>query len=77
MATGDMHTTWDDGQGQWKNQREGSSRASGYYDRKDEASEAGKTTMRREGGEWFGHKKDDGQINERDTYGDDPHPPKG
>jgi len=76
MAKGDMHTTWDDHRGQWKNEREGAARASGYYDRKTDATDAGQATMRREGGEWLGHRKD-GQINERNTYGHDPHPPKG
>ena len=68
MATGDMHTTWDRDREQWKNEREGAQRASGFYDRKDDASAAGRATMRREGGEWLGHRQDNNRINERNTY---------
>ncbi|HEY1180322.1 MAG TPA: DUF2188 domain-containing protein [Phytomonospora sp.] len=76
MATREIHTMWSGDRGQWMNQREGAARASGYFDRKEEAVSAAKTTARREGLEWIGHRKD-GQINERDTYRADPHPPQG
>lgn len=77
MAKGAVHTVWDEDRGQWKNEREGASRASAYFDRKDEASSAAQATARREGVEWIGHRKADGQINERNSYGNDPHPPPG
>lgn len=72
----EIHTVWDDDRGQWKNVREGASRASGYFDRKDDAVSKAQTTAKREGLEWIGHRKD-GEINERNTYRKDPHPPAG
>lgn len=76
MATSEIHTMWNSDRGQWMNRREGATRVSGYFDRKDEAVAAAQTTARRERLEWIGHRKD-GQINERNTYRSDPHPPQG
>ncbi|GIG68376.1 DUF2188 domain-containing protein [Phytomonospora endophytica] len=76
MATREIHTMWSSDRGQWMNQREGASRVSGYFDRKEQAVTSAQTTARREGLEWIGHRKD-GQINERNTYRADPNPPQG
>ncbi len=76
MANGDVHTTWDDDNKQWRNTREGNSRASSTHDHKDDASQRGQDLARNTGNEWLGHKRD-GTINERNTYGDDPYPPRG
>lgn len=77
MATGDVHTTWDAGSEKWVNRREGNQRASSTHDTKADASARGQDLARSTGSEWLGHRKDNGQINERNTYGDDPHPPRG
>ncbi len=60
----------------WANRREGSSRVSKEFDTKREAQDAGRDTARREHTEHVIHKKD-GEIGEKNSYGNDPHPPKG
>lgn len=77
MATGDVHTTWNADSGKWVNRREGNERASSTHDTKAEASARGQDLARNTGSEWLGHRKDNGQINERNTYGKDPYPPHG
>ncbi|MEV0646233.1 DUF2188 domain-containing protein [Phytomonospora sp. NPDC050363] len=74
--TSEIHTVWDAEREQWKNLREGGGRASAYFDLKSDAVEAAQGTAEREGLEWIGHRKD-GEINERNTYRKDPHPPTG
>ncbi|WP_307844423.1 DUF2188 domain-containing protein [Actinotalea solisilvae] len=77
MAKGDVHTTWDSDNERWANRREGNTRASSTHNGKADASERGQQLARNTGSEWLGHRKADGQINERNTYGTDPHPPRG
>lgn len=72
-----VHVTYDRGREQWKVQSAGASRAAGYYDTKDAARDRGQGIARARGCEYIGHRKDDGRIHERDTYGHDPFPPKG
>ncbi|CAN5314476.1 DUF2188 domain-containing protein [soil metagenome] len=60
----------------WANRREGSDKVSKIFDTKAEARRAGRDTARREKTEHLIHKKD-GTIEERNSYGNDPHPPKG
>lgn len=72
-----IHINWDRDREQWKNQRAGSSRASGYFDTADDAWAAGRQTAMRDGVELIKHRKDNNQIHKRNTYGDDPYPPKG
>ena len=60
----------------WANRREGSDRVSKTFDRKATAEEAGRATARRDKTEHLVHRKD-GTIGERNSYGNDPHPPKG
>jgi uncharacterized protein YdaU (DUF1376 family) len=60
----------------WANKRAGSDRASKVYGTKAEAQAAGRDTARREKVEHLVHRKD-GTIGERNSYGNDPHPPKG
>ena len=67
---------WDDEKGDWYNKREGNSNASSRHETKAEASARGQDLARNTGSEWLGHRKDDNTINERNTYGDDPYPPK-
>jgi len=63
----------DDG---WANRREGATRVSKTFSKKVEAEAAGRRTARREKTEHFIHKRD-GTIGKRNSYGDDPYPPKG
>lgn len=63
----------DDG---WAVEREGSSRASSLHSTQAEAEQAGRTTARKDETEFLLHGRD-GRIRERDSYGNDPHPPPG
>ncbi|WP_394217112.1 DUF2188 domain-containing protein [Brachybacterium vulturis] len=60
----------------WTNRREGAKRASSVHDTKTEAQAAGREAAKKDGVEHLIHKKD-GTIGERNSYGNDPHPPKG
>lgn len=60
----------------WANQREGSQRAVSTHSTKAEAQAAGRTAVEKDGIEHVIHNKD-GQIGSRNSYGNDPHPPKG
>ena len=60
----------------WDVVREGSSRALSSHETQEEAYEAGREAAQRTKGEVLLHGRD-GQIRERNTYGDDPNPPKG
>ena len=60
----------------WANRREGSKRVSKEFDRKTDAQAAGRETAKRDRTEHFVHNKD-GEISQRNSYGNDPHPPKG
>ena len=59
----------------WATRKEGSERAGGVYDTKNEALEHGRDQARREEVELVIHRKD-GTIQDSDSYGNDPHPPK-
>ena len=63
----------DDG---WTNRREGAKRASNTHATKAEAQTAGRTTAKKDGVEHLVH-KGDGTIGNRNSYGNDPTPPKG
>ena len=60
----------------WANRREGGKRASSTHDTKAEAQAAGRAAAKKDGVEHLIHKKD-GKIGDRNSYGADPHPPKG
>jgi len=77
MAKGDVHTSYDDERGQWINRREGASRISDAHDTAADASSRGQDLARSTGSEWIKHRKDNGQIHDRNSYGDDPFPPPG
>lgn len=68
-----IHTvTTDDG---WANRREDAKRASSTHNTKAEAQAAGRAAAKKDGLEHLVHKKD--TIGERNSYGNDPHPPNG
>ena len=60
---------------QWGTMREGGERVSGLYDTQAAAIEAGREMAREGQGELLIHGRD-GQIRARDSYGNDPCPPK-
>lgn len=74
MSDKNVHVTPHDGR--WAVDRAGSQRVSSVHDTQAEAEAAGRATARREQVEFYLHGRD-GQIRERDSYGNDPYPPRG
>ena len=66
-------TPRDDG---WAVIRDNAQRASSVHSTQAEAEVVGRATARREQVEFVLHGRD-GQIRERDSYGNDPNPPRG
>ncbi|MBF4162577.1 DUF2188 domain-containing protein [Nocardioides acrostichi] len=62
--------------GRWSVSRDNASRASSVHDTQADAASAGRSTARRDQVEFLLHGRD-GRIRERDSYGNDPYPPKG
>jgi hypothetical protein len=62
--------------GRWNVTRDNAQRASSVHDTQATATNAARDTARREHTELFVHGRD-GQIRSRDSYGNDPHPPRG
>jgi hypothetical protein len=60
----------------WANRREGSRRVSRTFGTQREAIAAGREAARRDRTEHVVHGRD-GRIRERNSYGNDPYPPKG
>lgn len=71
---GNIETYYEDGQ--WKNRPQGNDRASNVHRTKAEAQAEGKGMAQNRSVEHI-IKKKDGTIGERNSYGNDPHPPKG
>lgn len=68
-----MHVVPQDGR--WAAKREGNQRASSLHDTQAKAERAGRPVARTEQTEFYLHGKD-GQIRQKDSYGNDPNPPK-
>lgn len=62
--------------GKWVVRKTGASRATGVFETQSEAIERGRSLAKSQGAELYIHGRD-GRIRERDSYGRDPHPPKG
>jgi len=60
----------------WAQRGEGNSRVTRTFDTQQEAIDAARDTARREHSELL-IQGENGQIRERNSYGDDPFPPKG
>jgi hypothetical protein len=74
MAKATVHTVpHDDG---WANRREGGKRVSKVFKTKAEAQAAGRKTAMRDGVEHLIQNRD-GQVSERNSYGNDPTRSKG
>ena len=74
MAAKQIHTVPRDGR--WANVIPGNKRASGLYDTQAEAIAHGRERAKRDGLEHVIHGRD-GRIREKNSYGNDPYPPKG
>jgi hypothetical protein len=59
----------------WAVKREDSQRASSLHDTQAEAEKAGRPLARADQTEFYLHGRN-GQIREKDSYGNDPNPPK-
>lgn len=62
--------------GGWDIKKGGSYRASGHYDKKQDAVDEAREISRNQRTELFIHGKD-GKIQRKDSHGNDPFPPKG
>lgn len=62
--------------GGWAVRSAGSTRASSIHDTQKDAVDKARERAQKEGSELVIHGRD-GKIRERNTYGRDPHPPKG
>ncbi|MGN9809731.1 DUF2188 domain-containing protein [Micromonospora sp. BQ11] len=59
----------------WAVRREGSQRAASVHDTQAEAARQGRASARASETEFYLHGRN-GQIRERDSYGNDPNPPR-
>ena len=62
--------------GKWAIRRSGSDKATKIFDTQKEAIVQGRRIARNQGTELYIHGRD-GRIRDRDSYGHNPHPPKG
>lgn len=62
--------------GGWVVRKGGSSKATKRFDTQDEAIAWGKEVAKNQNAEFYVHGRD-GKIREKNSYGKDPHPPKG
>ncbi|OLQ89652.1 hypothetical protein BIY22_19230 [Vibrio panuliri] len=62
--------------GGWDIKQSGGQRSSGHYDTKQEAVDRARVISRNQQTELVIHNKD-GKIANKDSHGNDPHPPKG
>lgn len=76
MAKKSNHVVPSKEKGGWTVKKSGSTRASKSFARKEEAVKYGRELSKREKTELYIHKKD-GRIQDRNSYGNDPFPPKG
>ncbi|QQS18176.1 DUF2188 domain-containing protein [Candidatus Saccharibacteria bacterium] len=76
MAGKQVHTTYSKQAGNWRNVSAGSSRPAKVYDTKVQAQTAGRQQAINNKTEHVVHNQN-GQIASRNSYGGDPHPPKG
>ena len=63
-------------QGGWDVVKSNSDRASGHFEKKNDAIDAGRKISQHQGTEFVIHNKN-GRIAQSDSHGHDPYPPKG
>jgi len=76
MAKGGSHHVVPDPNGGWNIRKGGSDRISAHFGTQQDAVEKGREISRNQNTELFVHARD-GRFRERDSYGHDPHPPRG
>jgi len=72
----DSHHVVPNPDGGWDVKRSGAERSSGHFNTQSDAIDAGREISRNQGTEFFIHRPN-GQIRDRDSHGNDPHPPEG
>jgi len=75
MPRKEHHVVPNSKRGGWDIKKNNASRASGHYDTKAEAMEAGRRMSQNQHSELIPHRKD-GTIQNPDSHGNDPCPPK-
>ncbi len=70
-----VHVTYRKEEHEWAVKTEKSSRAAGLYDTKEEALAAGREIAQNQKSELVIHRRD-GTIQDKDSFGNDPNPPK-
>jgi len=76
MAKRSNHVVPSKERGGWVVKKSGSTKASKSFGRKEDAVKYGRKLSRKESTELYIHKKD-GRIQDRNSYGRDPFPPRG
>jgi hypothetical protein len=71
----DYHVVPNSDRGGWDVKREGADRSSGHFDRKSDAMDRGRDLARENKTELVEHGRD-GRIQDSDSYGNDPNPPR-
>lgn len=71
-----QHVVPNSERGGWDVRGAGNSRATSHHNTKSEAIDAGREIAKNQSSELLIHKRD-GKIAERNSYGNDPNPPKG
>jgi len=61
--------------GGWDVKKGGSTRATKHFEKQQDAIDYGRKVARNQNAEFYVHGRD-GRIREKDSYGNDPHPPK-
>ncbi|AWN05059.1 hypothetical protein SEA_EASLEY_34 [Gordonia phage Easley] len=72
-----MSTYYDPDDDKWKNKVQGNQRASHTHDTRKDATAKGAEMARDRKAEHTVFNRGDGRISQKDSYGNDPHPPKG
>ncbi len=75
MAKKDYHVVPNKDRGGWDVKREGADRSSGFHERKSDAMDQGRGLARQHKTELVEHGRD-GRIQDSDSYGNDPIPPR-
>jgi hypothetical protein len=71
-----IHTVYNSDRGMWENKKEGSDKLLSSHHTKDNALDRAENIAEKAKVEHFIHGKD-GKIQERNSYGNDPFPPRG
>ena len=75
MGRNERHVVPNSERGGWDSKRENAERASKHFEKKEDAMVWSRNMAKREGSELIPHKKD-GMIQNPNSYGNDPIPPK-